>query len=533
VKLRTRLFLGMAALSIGVAALTWVLSFFLLEPYYLARKRAQLERIAREIGDVPSAVADIQPALAAIERSTTVHISVVGADGKIEYDSSSPPGRPEASPAPFAPLRPDSPGARPPPLGDSSRGPPPASAAPGAALDPRSSSPEGGKLISSGAEGLVFEKTDPRLGLRLLFLSRTQASGSALVLSFPISQATESARGALLFLTVSGAIALLAGAVISYFLARSATRPFAQLIGMTESIAALDFSRRFAPERDDEVAVLGRTMNGLSDSLQRALAELEESNARLRADVERERAVEAMRKEFISSVSHELKTPIALIIGYAEGVMEGVAEGEEGRNAYLSVIVDEARKMDAQVRDLLELSQIDSGALPLKLEGFDMRRLAEDSLSSFSLALREKGVEPRLDLSEARVTGDREMLRRAFVNYIANALSFVDDERTISIGIRREEGRVSIRVFNSGPFVPEADIGRIWDSYYKADASRNRDFGGTGLGLAIVRGIAARHGGGCSVENVSARGADGDGPGNPAGVAFSFWIPEAGPPPTP
>jgi two-component system, OmpR family, sensor histidine kinase VanS len=534
VRLRTRIFLGMASLSIGAAALTWTLSFFLMEPYYLARKRAQLERIADEIGALPEGASSFQSELAAIERSTTVHVSVVGAGGKIEYDSSSPPGGGGARPEPFAPLRPDSPGPAPPRPADPPRFPLPGDAdRTHPERDPRASSLEGGKLISSSAKWLVFERTDPRLGLRLLFLSKTLGSGSNLVLSFPISQATESARGALLFLTVSGAVAVLAGSILSYVLARSATKPFAQLMGMTASIASLDFSRRFSSRRDDEIAALGGTMNDLSASLRKALAELEEKNARLRADVERERAVEAMRKEFISSVSHELKTPIALIIGYAEGVMEGVAEGEEGKKAYLSVIVDEARKMDAQVRDLLELSQIDSGALPLRLEDFDMRRLVEEALASFSLALREKGIAPRVDLAEARVTGDREMLRRAVVNFASNAVSFIDERGTLEISLMKEDDRAVLRVFNSGPFVPAESLERVWDSYYKADASRKREFGGTGLGLAIVRGIVARHGGGCSVENVPPGPEEGDEAGSPAGVAFSFWIPESGPPPAP
>jgi len=528
----------MAALSIGVAALTWVLSFFLLEPYYLSRKRAQLERIAEEIGPLPDSTTSLQKKFSALERTTTVHISVVGADGQIEYDSSAPPGANEERLEPFAPLNPERPGVAPrpgegptgkrfpPPFRDPPRDPQPEGASAGPNQDLRTATPAGGELIAASGKGLIFERTDPRIGLKLLFLSKKQESGSTLVLSFPVSQATESAQGALLFLTISGVIAILAGAVMSYFLARSATRPFAELIGLTKSIASLDFSRRFSARRGDEVAILGGTMNDLSDSLERALAELEESNARLRADVERERSIESMRKEFISSVSHELKTPIALIIGYAEGVMEGVAEGEEARNSYLSVIVDEARKMDAQVRDLLELSQIDSGVFPLKLELFDMRRVVEDSVSSFALAFKEKDIEPELDLVEATLVGDREMLRRAFVNFLTNALSFVDKSGRISVRLTKEDGRVAVTVFNSGSSVPEESIGRIWDSYYKADASRRRDFGGTGLGLAIVRGIVARHGGGCSAENVE----DADGDGESAGVAFSLWVPASGPP---
>jgi signal transduction histidine kinase len=537
VKLRTRIFLGMACLSVGVTATTLGLSFAFLEPYYLSLKRKQLVDIAREIGELPASVSDMYMKFAALERSTTVHISVVNADGLVVYDTNSPILRQRDSALiagaaeegrlpPFAPVARGDQLSPPPPRGEpgSDRTPPPKPDKKGPEPLPSSgmmSSPgESGRIVEVTKDGTIFEMVDPRFSVRLLFLSRRQASGSSLVLSFPLAQATESARGALLFLSISGALALALSAALAYLLAKSTTRPFAELVGLSKSIASLDFSRRFEPRRGDEVAALGGAMNELADSLQKALAELEESNAKLREDVEREKRVDAMRREFISNVSHELKTPIALILGYAEGIMEGVPTDLEARDSYLSVIVDEAKKMDEQVRDLLELSQIESGLLPLSLEEFDLRDIVNESLSSFGRTLESMGVLPELRLESAPARGDRRMIARAFVNYLSNAVSHIDEEGKLAVSVSpMEGGGASLSIYNSGPWIPAKSLELIWDSYYKVDASRKREFGGSGLGLAIVRGIIARHGGSCSVKNEDARD------GHPRGVSFGFILP--------
>jgi signal transduction histidine kinase len=526
----------MASLSVGVTAMTWGLSFALLEPYYLSLKRRQLVEISGEIGDLPASVSEMYAKFAALERSTTVHISVVGRDGSVAYDSNSPADRarnengPAANPdrgrlPPFAPImRPGMAG----PLGrgmahEGDRGRPPPHEL---GLDAEKDA--GVKVLESGKNWIMFETMDPRLGVNLLFLSRKESSGVSLVLSFPLAQAAENARSAILFLSISCVLALAVSAFLAYFLAKSATRPFGELVELSRSIASLDFTRRFVSRRDDEVAALGSEMNELADNLQRALSELELTNARLREDVEREKRIDTMRREFISSVSHELKTPIALILGYAEGIQEGVPNDLESRNAYLAVIIDEARKMDEQVRDLLDLSQIESGVIPLALEDFDLRDIVTETLSSFGRTIESRGIKPILSLEKATVRGDKRMLRRAFVNYFSNAISHIDEHQAleISIATRGDEGMgevAELSIFNSGPRIPKKSLELIWNSYYKVDPARKREFGGTGLGLAIVRGIIARHEGQCSVTNIKAEG------DAPAGVRFSFVVPKRGP----
>jgi signal transduction histidine kinase len=360
---------------------------------------------------------------------------------------------------------------------------------------------------------------DPRLGVRILYLVLRQESGLVLALSFPLAQVQESARLAALFSVLSGLAALGIGGALSFLFAKSVTRPLVQLNALSRSLARLDFSQRFSSDRRDEVAELGRTMNELSDSLAQALANLESTNMRLREDVEREKRVDALRREFISSVSHELKTPIALILGYAEGLIEGVPSDRDAEDSYLATIVDEAKKMDMQVRDLLELSQLESGLLPLRKQSFDLGDLAAEVLASFAPSLADRGVRPELRRSPARVTADRPKIRRAIVNYLTNALSHLDGDLRLEIEVEAKDGMAALSIFNSGEPIPEESLELIWNSYYRIDSARSRDFGGTGLGLAIVKGIVARHEGRCEAINVEATEA------RPRGVCFSMRLP--------
>jgi len=301
----------MSLLALGIAALTWTLSVFFLEPFYQAQKRHQLKEIASRIGPVGNSVAGLYNTFASLERSTTVHITVVNVDGRVAYDSNSPnlPHRDERTPPMPSPVDPE----RPPPFV-------PSGIRPGEPGERPGSLPLLWERFEDGTS--VFETHDPRLGVRLLYLTQRQESGSLLALSFPLAQIRESARIATLFLSVSCLLAILVGALMSLLLARSVTRPFMKLMAFSKSLAELDFTHRFESRRDDEVAALGRTMNDLSESLERALAELKKKNEKLREDVRREQGIDRMRREFISSVSHELKTPIALILGYAEACLK-------------------------------------------------------------------------------------------------------------------------------------------------------------------------------------------------------------------
>ena len=197
-----------------------------------------------------------------------------------------------------------------------------------------------------------------------------------------------------------------------------------------------------------------------------------------------------MRREFLSNVSHELKTPIALIQGYAEGLAECVNDDEESRAFYCEVIMDEASKMSGMVQKLLTLNQLEFGNDQLEMNRFDIASLIAGKIQSIGILAQQKDAEI---LYEGRdcvwVWGDEFKVEEVLTNYLSNALNHVDGERLIRISELQLDKKIRISVFNTGMPIPEEDIDHIWEKFYKVDKARTREYGGSGVGLSIVKAI--------------------------------------------
>lgn len=236
---------------------------------------------------------------------------------------------------------------------------------------------------------------------------------------------------------------------------------------------------------------------------------LQEQNRQLQEDVEKERRLDRMRKDFVSAVSHELKTPLALIMGYAEGLQEHVVIDEESQRYYCSVIADEAQKMDKLVKSLLNLSQLESGAGHLQWEEFDLAGLAVDVAQKYKALLAEKEIALTVDAATpCFVYGDVLGAEQIITNFLTNAFSHADGERKVRLWLEPAERHWRLRVENTGKSIPEDSLDKIWTSFYKVDKARTRQYGGHGLGLSIVRAIQEAHGNAFGAENT------------PAGVLF-------------
>ena len=197
-----------------------------------------------------------------------------------------------------------------------------------------------------------------------------------------------------------------------------------------------------------------------------------------------------MRKEFLSNVSHELKTPIALIQGYAEGLKEGVNDDEESRNFYCEVIMDEAAKMNNMVKKLLTLNQLEFGNDTVAMERFDITALISNYLSSAFILCRQKDITLRMDSYPAiNVWADEYMVEEIFNNYFTNAMNHVAEKRVIDVKLTMKENVVRVSVFNTGSPIPEESIPHIWEKFYKVDKARTRQYGGSGVGLSIVKAM--------------------------------------------
>ena len=199
-----------------------------------------------------------------------------------------------------------------------------------------------------------------------------------------------------------------------------------------------------------------------------------------------------MRTEFIGNVSHELKTPIALIQGYAEGLKEGISDDPANREFYCDVILDEANKMNQLVKNLLTLNQLELGNEEIVFERINLVELIQGVIQSNEILIRQKQAEVRFyPRQPVYVWADEYKVEQVFRNYLSNAINHLDEERVIDvkIAIDEEKGKARISVFNTGTPIPEEDLAHIWGKFYKVDKARTREYGGHGIGLSIVKAI--------------------------------------------
>ncbi len=300
--------------------------------------------------------------------------------------------------------------------------------------------------------------------------------------------------------------------IMSIIYSNLITKPLNRLNKTATQIANLDFSQKYISNRKDEIGNLGNTLNFLSTNLNNSLNSLKKANEKLKADIEKERELEKMRKEFVGGVSHELKTPISLIEGYAEGIKDGIFEAED-QNYYMDVIIDEAKKMGNLVSDMLDLSQLESGNFKLVFEHFYIDKLLNGTIKKYYTLFTDKEIDVQINLiSNVLVNGDRIRIEQVITNFVTNAIRHTYEKGKISISMKENGDKIYIYVGNSGENIETEDLPKIWDKFYKTDKSRNREIGGTGLGLAIVKNILLLHKSDFGVTNFE------------GGVAFFFSL---------
>lgn len=286
------------------------------------------------------------------------------------------------------------------------------------------------------------------------------------------------------------------------FISKRFTEKILALAKIAQKMSHLDFAQKYPVETEDEIGVLGESINTLSETLEKTLGELKSANVQLKRELEQKVQIDEMRKEFLSNVSHELKTPIALIQGYAEGLQENINDDAESRDFYCEVIMDEAAKMNGLVKKLLDLNQIEFGTETLTMEHFDIVSTIDNILSNAEILFRQKGATLKFDAdAPVYVWGDVYLIEEAFTNYMSNALNHVDGERLIEVNVAKEGDTARISVFNTGAPIPEEDIEQIWVKFYKVDKARTREYGGSGVGLSIVKATMERHGQSYGVKN--------------------------------
>ncbi|MBP5495539.1 MAG: HAMP domain-containing protein [Lachnospiraceae bacterium] len=285
---------------------------------------------------------------------------------------------------------------------------------------------------------------------------------------------------------------ILVGIVLIIIFTDRITKPIVRLTEISSKMANLDFETKYDSEGNNEVDVLGENMNEMSDKLEKTISELKSANNELLRDIERKNRNEEMRKEFLANVSHELKTPIALIQSYTEGLKDGIIEDEESRQYYLDVIIDEAGRMNNIVKEIMSLSELEYGNNPIEIERFDIVEMINNKIASAIYLFDMNEVEFIFDNKDDSifVWADEPKTEDVFMNYLSNAFHYCEGEKKIKVFLeKKDDDIIRINVFNTGRQLNEEEQKRVWDKFYKADAARSRDYGGTGIGLSVVKAI--------------------------------------------
>ena len=255
-------------------------------------------------------------------------------------------------------------------------------------------------------------------------------------------------------------------------------------------MADLDFDAKYTSGGEGEIGVLGENFNSMSEKLESTISELKNANFRLQQDIEQKEKIEKMRTDFMGNVSHELKTPIALIQGYAEGLREGVSNDAESREFYCDVIMDEAAKMNQMVKNLMTLNQLEFGDENVEFQRFDLTELIRGVLQSMEIVAQQKEARVQFRQKEpVYVWADEFKAEQVVRNYVSNAFNHLDGDRVVDVKLIPSGEKVKVTVFNTGAPIPEEDVPHIWEKFYKVDKAHTREYGGNGIGLSIVKAI--------------------------------------------
>ncbi len=348
----------------------------------------------------------------------------------------------------------------------------------------------------------IGKTTDSRLSSEYLTLTGTLSDGNLILMRTALESIRVSVDIANKFLLYVGLVMIVVGALVGTFFSRRITKPILKLTDISASMVDLNFEVKYQERANNEVDILGSHMNELSEKLEHTISELKTANAELQQDIDQKTRIDEMRKEFLSNVSHELKTPLALIQGYAEGLKECINDDEESRDFYCEVIMDEADKMNTMVKKLLTLNQLEFGNDQITMERFDITELIQGILKSSEILMEQNDISVSFPEKEpAFVWADEFKVEEVITNYLSNARNHIDGERHIRIFYTEKENSLRISVFNTGNQIPEEDLEKIWQKFYKVDKAHTREYGGSGIGLSIVKAIMDSFGQQCGAIN--------------------------------
>lgn len=363
-------------------------------------------------------------------------------------------------------------------------------------------------IIYKDRDIIIRKVVSSNSSMNYILLSGNLVNDYKLYIRIPIAPIEESVRISNNTLIVIGIATVIISAFVASLISKRFTSPILQLNDITKKMAKLDFEQKYRiNDSDDEINELGKNINTMSDKLESTIKQLRETNSELEKDIEEKSKIDEMRKQFISDVSHELKTPIALIQGYAEGLIENVNNDDESRKFYAEVILDESNKMDVLVKQLLELMKLEYGKRKFNDEEFDVVELINEVIRKCNVMLEENQIQVVFDEKKPIYAyADDFYVEQVVTNYFTNAIKHakeVNGKKQIKITIQNVKNKIRVSVFNTGDKIPEEDLTKVWGRFYKIDDSRNRENSGSGIGLSIVKAIQNNYQNEYGVQNLS------------------------------
>lgn len=351
---------------------------------------------------------------------------------------------------------------------------------------------------NAGTTGKIFKTIfqHPYLDSSYVILISSGANSNYAIIAVsslqPIGEAANVIREFYIYIFAAAAVLII---VFSLIYTNMIAKPLVALNKTAEKMLDMDFTARCDVNTQDEIGSLGNTLNFLSNRLNITLSDLKSANVKLKRDIDKERALEKLRKEFVADVSHELKTPISLIKGYAEGLKDGVVDGRD-KDFYIDVIIDESDKMGYLVSDMLNLAQLEAGKVQLNCESFNIIEATSQLVKKYQNSLQQKNIRLETNIKDEclDIFADRRKIEQVITNFLSNAIRHTPEQGSISITIAGLKSAVFWGIENSGEPIEEGEMSKIWDKFYRIDKSRNKQLGGTGLGLAIVKNILEAHG---------------------------------------
>lgn len=291
----------------------------------------------------------------------------------------------------------------------------------------------------------------------------------------------------------------------SFYYSKQIAKPLLVINDTTKKIAHLDFTEKIPITSKDEIGDLSKNINVLSNKLHSHIGQLEQ-------DIEKERKLEKTRKEFISGVSHELKTPLSIMKSCISILKDGVAEHK--KEYYFQAMEREVDKMDTLILDMLELAKFESGTYKMKKDLFYIDTVIEDICEQLSVEIEKKELHVHKNIYSVEVIANQNRIEQVIVNFITNAIRYTPNKEDIIISTIDEKDRIKVCIENKGAHIEEGQLDKIWDRFYRVDTARQRSQGGTGLGLAISKNILELHNAEYGVKNTE------------DGVLFYFYLPK-------